>query len=269
MEQQTEIGIFIAIAWLAMLTLATIIIIFYQTYRTNILKKEREIQRMEKERQIIAFKTSVEAEEKQKERIANNLHDEIIPLLTVINQNIERHVRDLKNNRLDAESFKMDSELVDQSISGVKAIALELIPKVMLTFGLMRGLESHIRKIDNSGVWAAQFENKSGFENEVPFTRNDQLNIYRLCLEILNNLGKHAGYSFLQLTVARNETELILEFKHDGKGATNEEIDAYTATSAGLGLKSMQSRLLIMNARINYSADTDPASIHLNIPFSL
>src|SRR6218665_3833531 len=180
MEDQKVIVIFIGMGCLVMLILALAIILFYQHYRSNLLK-------LEKEKHLMAFKAAVEAEEKQKEKIANNLHDEIIPLLLVIRQHLDRHIRNYDHQKIEKESLKTNSELIDQSIAEIKSIALDLIPKVLLTFGLIKGLEQRIRHMNNGGTYAVGIENKTTFSTEVPFTKSDQVNIYRICLELLNN----------------------------------------------------------------------------------
>jgi signal transduction histidine kinase len=262
MEDQKVIVIFIGMGCLMMLILALVIILFYQHYRSNLLK-------LEKEKHIMAFKAAVEAEEKQKERIANNLHDEVLPLLLVIRQSIDRHIRNYDRHKIEKESLKTNSELIDQSISEIKAITLDLIPKVLLSFGLIKGLEQYIRQMNSSGVHITELKNKTTFTSEVPFSKSDQVNIYRICLEILNNLQKHAGFTNLTVIIDSRASSLLIEFWHNGKRVSNEDIEMFSEFTMGLGLKSLQSRLLMLNATIHYSKETQAAAIDLNIPFSL
>jgi signal transduction histidine kinase len=95
-----------------------------------------------------------------------------------------------------------------------------------------------------------------------------QLNIYRICLEILNNLYKHANYQYLKIIVERTGNNLQFEFTHNGMGITTKEIDKLAAGSQGLGLKSLMSRALLLNATINYEIDEGLASIKLQIPIN-
>ena len=249
---ETEIGVFIWLTALAMFTLAAAIVIFHINYRANMLK-------LEKEKQILAFKAAIEAEENQKERIANNLHDEVIPLMIVIGQHADLPRED---------SNAVISELVSQSINSIRAIALDLIPKTLLNFGLIKALEQRARFLNSGSNSVVELENNTRFEQDAPFTKNEQVNIYRMCLEILNNLNKHTGYTYLRITIESSNKHLNIIFTHDGRGVSDKDIEAFGKTTAGLGLKSLQSRSSILGASIRYSVDLDAATIQLSIPFS-
>ncbi len=267
MEDQSKIDVFIEFAWIAMFSLATILIFFSFNYRVKLLRKEKEKEIIEKEKQIIAFKASIEAEENQKERIANNLHDDIIPLLTALGQNIKHQKKDYYTMKLSALDFDKNAQIVDQSIKRMRAIALDLIPTTFLNFGLIKALEEYAKQLNNSGR-LVEIDIKTNIHGELPFSKPEQINIYRMCLEILNNLQKHADYTCLRITVENDETSFRFKFVHDGKAINNEEIELLGLSSAGLGLKSLKSRALILNATIDYSNETNVPSITITAPFN-
>src|SRR5690606_30706413 len=184
---ETEIGIFISIAWFVVLVLAMLLIFYYQNYRTNII-------RVEKEKQIIQFQAAVEAEEKQKERIANNLHDEVLPLTAALIHRMDSHIINAKNNNLSQEELKEDYELINQIVLSIRSIARDLIPVTLLNFGLVKTISYYAREL-NRGDSAVEFENRMDRE-DLPFSKNAQVNIYRLCMELFNNLRKHANFSY-------------------------------------------------------------------------
>src|SRR5688572_18727833 len=137
---ESKIEITILVAWTVMLALGMVIILFSQNYRTKIV-------RAEKEKQIAAFRASFEAEERQKEKIANNLHDEIIPLLTALGQNSQLHKKKFLINTLDPNDLEKDFEIVNQAIKAIRSIAMDLIPTTFLNFGLLKALEQYIGQI--------------------------------------------------------------------------------------------------------------------------
>ena len=257
-------------AWLGIITLSVVVFFLQQYYKASVLKFEREKKRLEQEKQIaflnaekekqrIAFSAAVEAEEKQKARIANNLHDEIIHLLIAIKHQVD-----------ETPMFSTDiSKLLNQTISGIKSIALELIPKVLLKSGLIEALEQHALILNNSKEKIIELENETTFNKKMPFSKNDEVSIYRICLEILNNLLKHAHFTYLQIHIENTDNALIIEFRHNGKGVNNGYIESLTQSTNGLGLKSLQSRLFILNASINYSIELEASIIHVMIPYNL
>ncbi len=73
----------------------------------------------------------------------------------------------------------------------------------------------------------------------------------------------------MKVTIEIENDFLNIDFMHDGEGISNEAIAVLTESSAGLGLKSIQARVLILNASINYSADAHAACVNLKIPIRI
>lgn len=251
MESPGEIEFFIRVAWFFMLALTMIIVVYIFNYRARILK-------LEKEKQIAVFRAAGDAEEKQKEYIANMIHDEIIHLLVAASQNLEEHT--IENN-------KKVRVLVEQAVASLKSIAIDLIPKTLFNFGLINALEQHAVLLNTNEDCVIELENSSNFQKESPFTKSDEVTIYRMFLEILSNLRKHAQFSYLRVTIENEGNAFLIDFTHNGIGVTNEQIEIYSKNASGLGLKSLQSRLMVLNATINYSKDFEASTIKLIIPY--
>lgn len=253
-----EIGLVLGLIVVVFLGLAAALVIFHINYRAAMLK-------MENEKQIIAFKAAVEAEEKQKEKIARNLHDEVITLFTASGHRIEAYLGTFTDQNNIPKSLVEAKELIDQGIDGVRSIALDLIPNTFLNFGLIKALELYISQLGNAES-DAELANHTNFGAGLPFSKNDQLTIYRICLELLTNLSKHASYTYLRVTIEQANKSLVVSFEHDGLGVSNQDIKKLGESSKGLGLKSLESRLMLLNASINYVIGIDTAKISLNIP---
>lgn len=244
-----EFGVVLLLICLFMLVLASILVIFFLKYRQNLL-------RIMNEKQFIAFKAAVEAEDKQKSKIANDLHDEIIHKLTAIKQLTDRESVDMHTLSL----------LLDQSISGVRNIALDLFPKTLSNFGLINALEQHAIILNKSKLRKIDIENTTPFNRKLPFSDIQEVHIFRLSLEIISNLVKHANFNYLLITFGFLNDEFTIDFTHDGLGVTDTQIELLSATSDGLGLKSVSSRAFILNARINYFITKDNCTIKVKIP---
>lgn len=268
MESQdiTNIKLLITLGILITLFLAVIIILFVVYYQRKMLLKEAKILSMEQEKQIILFKASVEAEEQQKEKIARNLHDEINPILTVLKFNLSKHKIEINKNKFNPDSINVDTELLDKAIDGIRTTCLDLVPTFLLQYGIIKSLEAHARDLNQASLNAISFQNNTDqlLVDKIP--TQDQLTIYRMCLEILNNLSKHAAYSELNMSIQNQTNLLSIIFQHNGKGVTNQEMNVFTEQSKGLGLKSLKARALILNAKINYNIHPNNSSVTLSIP---
>lgn len=263
----TNIKLLITVGILITLFLAVAIILFVVYYQRKMLLKEAKIKLMEQEKQIALFKVTVEAEEQQKEKIARNLHDEINPLLAVLKFNLSKHRIESRKNKFDPDSLIADSELLDKAIEGIRTTCLELIPTFLLQYGLIKSIEDYINKVQQSGNITIEFENKLQSNELDNFEKQNELNAYRICLEILNNLFKHTHCSYLKITTECFNNIFRITFLHNGKGFTNDEMQFFTENSNGLGLKSLKARTLILNATIDYSKDTTTSTVKLSIPY--
>lgn len=223
--------------------------------------KEKKLKEIEHEKELQMIKATIEAEEKQKQKIVNNLHDEIKPLLVLLRHNIDKNA--IKND------IKPELELIDKIVEGIRTSCLDLIPAFLSKFGLAKSLEDYLFKLDNSDNIVTEFENKINDNELNRFTKQDILNIYRICLETTSNLVKYADCSFLKIKLESSDDKLIINFFHNGTLVSNHEINTLTENSKGLGLKSLKTRTLILNATIDYSVDQNNPAVKFSIPFPL
>ena len=268
MENQTGLVTFIIIASLFVFCLIVIIILFIIINQRKMLLKNSEIKLLENEKQLAFFKASVEAEEKQKQIIGRNLHDEINPILSVLKFSLSKHRIEHKKGVFSPDSLLEDAKLLDKAIEGINTICLDLIPTFLLQFGLIKSLEDYVRSVQKLEGISAEFENKISETQLESFDKQVQLNIYRVCLEIFNNLFKHSSCTSLKITTEIADNKFLIVIDHNGKGVTNEEMEIYTNHSTGLGLKSLKARILILNASINYSTSFKTSTIQLSIPIT-
>lgn len=265
MENKIEIISLIIGGMLLMICLALGILIIFTLHRKNILEKEAKIVTIEHEKEIAVFKASNVAEEREKNKIAKELHDGIIPKLTAVERSLEKNLKDLGIGALDPLRLRKDIGEIEETIEIVRTIAHDLIPPVLISFGLIKALEYQVNRINDGGL-QADFANNVSAKRDLSFSMPEQVNIFRMCCEILNNLIRHSGFKYLRVTIEEQENSIQIDFTHDGKGITNDEIKIAASSGRGLGLQSLMSRALILNANINYTNEEDTATVILTIP---
>lgn len=250
---EENIGFYFALSWAVIFVLAVCMLLFHFYYRAYLHKREQQ-------KQIESFAAVVNAEERQKEAIANMIHDEVIHLLAVAAQHVYLNK---------PESREKTLSLVQQSISSLKSISIDLVPKTLMMFGLIRALAQHTRLINTDNGREIEFINDSIYSTEIPLPKSSEVMAYRICLEILNNLLKHSNFTYLRISATNTDNDLHIDFDHNGKGVTNQEIADMRDKSQGLGLKSLQSRLAILGATMDYSAGAELSSVKLTIPLEI
>jgi signal transduction histidine kinase len=267
MENQSQLVIFIIISFIAIISPAMAVIAIMSKHRRKILEKEARIQQIQHEKEIENYRMVVEASEKEREKIAKNLHDGIIPTLSVIKSSLDMNVVDYDKGKYDAERMKRDVMNLEQIIVEIRGVSHDLVPPSLAMNGVVKALEDYVTYSSQTNTSKINFENRTTLEETMPLKMSEQHNVYRICLELLYNLQKHSFYKTLHVILENDGSSLRVEFIHDGKGVNNEEIERLTHSAEGLGLKSLKSRVQLLNGSIDYSYDNDTAGIVLNIPF--
>lgn len=273
MENSQKLDFIIYVGSLAMLCALLTAIALVNFSRKKQLAKESKIQalelknkELEHKRQIENFKLVNEAEEKERQRLAKDLHDGVLPVLSTSCRSLEKNAMDFGTSQFDLTRMEKDIEIIFETVTTLRNVSHNLIPPYLVANGLIAALKQHVLQIDGSGPFKTTFTNHTNYKNNLPFTIAEQLNIYRVCLELLNNLCRHSPFEFLAFNILSDTEHLIIDIIHNGKAVTNQEMEVYTRNSNGLGLRSIQSRLMLLNARLDYIDQGETSRIKLHIP---
>lgn len=268
MESQLQIELLIGIGVFAMFSLVLLIAVFTLIYKRKILERENALRNLESEKKVQLFKAAVEAEENLKARIASGLHDQIIPGVTTSIMMIDDFFNVHKGKYPPVEQLAAHVDNLNEVVKGIREVSHDLTPSFIDTFGLFAGLNAHVSKMNRISESTAEFVNEIPEDLKYSISKIQAINIYRMCLEILNNLLKHAKYKFLSVTTEIDENNLIISFAHDGNTITNEEIERLRISGKGMGLNSIQTRLYLLNGVMEYYGESDVAFIKIKLPLT-
>lgn len=249
-----------------MFTMALVIISFVIRHQRKMLMHKMQLQIIESEKQVALIKASLEAEERQKKIIANNLHDSIKPMLTHLKYSLTSHQSALLDNRFNFKDLDKDRVAIDKIIDEISDTCHDLIPSVLNLHGLYKAMEEFIEGFNLAGVVRATFIARADDPGYELIPKADQVNIYRVCQELLNNILKHSGCSELSMTVFFRDQQLCVHLAYNGKGITDAEIEGLSKT--GLGLNSLKTRVLILSATLNYLKEEKNYLIKFHVPIS-
>lgn len=255
----------IRLAWIFMILLSLFVYILLRVYQNNARGFLEERKRLEKERELASFRATVYAEERQKEQISKNIHDQVITLLTASKRGIEAFC---SADSVEVNTLKGSIGLIDNAVEELQSVCRDLMPHTFLNFGLFKAIELHLSRLNEKDDSSADMFVSQEVTDHLSFDKSDQLIIYRLSLEILNNLYRHAKYSYLRLVVSIKSAQLQFEFQHDGVGISSEEIEGKISENKGLGLFSIASRLLLLNGEINYIKGQEVSYVVLTVPLT-
>lgn len=239
--ESNSINFIYLIGTLGMVLLATSIFFFFVTYQKKMLKKQLELNETRAKQQEEILRNTITAQEKERKRIAQDLHDEVGAMLSVVKLNVGRIEK--KSEEEIAKKLAAETKTyLDEVITQVRRISRSLLPPSLEKLGLFFALEelaNWVNKSDQLKIicW------KSG--EQFRFETKKELAIFRIIQELLNNAIKHAEATNIYINARFSPNHnLMISVTDNGKGF---ELNEKMAT--GLGLKNLESRTQIMNAK--------------------
>lgn len=205
-----------------------------------ILSIARDItERKQMERKIL--QAVINAEERERERIAQEIHDGLGPIMSAIKLYVnELESGDLKEEER-TEFMTKTNEILDEAIASTRTIANNLTPRVIIDFGLVRAIDSFVRKLNLSQKIDIVYE--TGIRER--FDQTVELVLYRVVTELLNNSIKHANANKIEIYLEKFDDILQLTYMDDGVGFNLDNV--LKKESGGMGLKNIISRIRSIN----------------------
>jgi signal transduction histidine kinase len=211
--------------------------------------KERESAMMlaEKESKLTIMRAVADTQEKERNKIARNLHDQIHPLLYALRMRIEldqknKSVRPQKVEN-QASILQICDNLREDLINITRNLSSHLLPR----FGLAGALENYL---NNLSLKKLSYHAGNISQHDIP--HEIAIHVYRIVLEVIQNLLCHDNIELLDVALNVEGAILKVHIAHDKQGISNEDFQFYLTTSNGLGLISIEARKKLLNGQIDF-----------------
>lgn len=232
----------------------------YSYYRRYRLVQQARLQQAILQEQEQATRAVLEAEEKERQRIAGDLHDGVGQLMSAARMNLS-----LLENELNFEDDKKKSafnkalSLVDDSCREVRAVSHNIMPNALLKAGLISAIREFIQKIDQRALEVTLYTD--GINERLPSAVESVL--YRVIQECVNNVIKHSHANKLDMTLIKDDEGISITIEDNGKG-----FDTRTS-SEGIGLQNMQTRIHYLKGNIEWdSAPGKGTVVTIQVPLT-
>ena len=197
------------------------------------------------------------AQETERKRIASDLHDGIAQSLTILKFSVEAGIEKLKAESKDLDLSTLDN-VVDQikgAVEEIRRISSHLAPTMLEDFGLEIAVERLCEEFESHDLelsvqCSLSFDGK---EAQEPVA----IAIYRVVQEGLQNAGKHAGASLIDVTVDWSDDGITLTIRDDGVGIDPQDQEQGSYDRPRLGLRSMQERVETTGGLFAIETDTE------------
>lgn len=236
---------------IGMLALTIGLIVFIIFHQRKVIRYQMTLQKMEQEQQKMLLNASIRLQEEERQRIAADLHDDAGPLLATARLYLNENLVNLdKTTQL--QSIYNAKQIIDDTIQLIRNISHSLMPPTLKNFGLESAVNDQFQKISSSGIINASCRFHDYKER---LQTDNELIVFRVIQELINNILKHSNASFIHLTQNTNGNKFYIRMHHDGKGITQTDFERMNKSAAGLGLKNIQSRLKVLHGRIFFEKD--------------
>lgn len=192
-------------------------------------------------REIAETKTAfsrqlIESQEAERKRIAAELHDGLGQNLVVIKNRAMLGINKGDDKERVAKELNNISESAAQALEEVREITNNLRPQLLDRLGLTKAINAMLKKV--SGVIEIESEIDS-IDNI--FNETQEISIYRIVQESVNNIIKHSNASDAIVKIKRDESKVLITIEDNGKG-----FDVLNVKS-GLGLVGLKERAQLLN----------------------
>ncbi|MGV3639727.1 MAG: PAS domain-containing protein, partial [Adhaeribacter sp.] len=203
-----------------------------------------EVQRLEQENLAMKLRAQkklilaiLEAQETERKRIAEALHNGVGQLLYAARLHLSHLSRDPETS---AAARQQVDQLLDEAITETRRLSHELVPAVLEDLGLAAALADIGRKY--SGQQLELVCRISDLRR--PLAKHLELALFRIAQELANNIVKHAGATKASIQIRQQDRYLALLAEDNGSGFASE---AGQDPAAGMGLKAIRDRVNLLN----------------------
>jgi signal transduction histidine kinase len=245
----------IAISASFILILAIGVLIYRNNYHKQTLQAEK-IRNLRQEIQIASLQAMVNGEEKERSRIARELHDGIGGTLGAIRTRVSAMVRKYKTAHTN-DDFTELMQMLEEASADLRKTAHNLMPEILLQEGLAKASllfcerlrKGHSLQV-NTEIW--------GKVRRLP--GDVELTAYRIIQELMHNILKHAGATQALVQIVFHESQLCITVEDNGRGMPDD------SHRNGIGLRTIRERVKLLNGQIDtVSTPGEGTSVYIEL----
>lgn len=241
------------------LLLGALAALLYSLYRSNWHQKrfqEEKFRNLEQEQKIGQLRAMMKGEEKERIRIAQNLHDGIGGMLASIKMNLNA-ISEERSDLHAMPGFAKVSGMLSDTASEVRKTAHNLMPDTLTKHDLRKALLLYSENNSNT-----QLLIDLQYDVQELLNKDAELLIYRIIQELIQNIIKHSGANHAVIQLMLHQDNLSIMVEDNGKGFDT------LAPVNGAGLDNIKKRVEALQGYLSVSSTPDRGTtVHIEFEF--
>ncbi len=203
------------------------------------------VEKLKKEQQVVAMRSMMEGEEKERIRLAKDLHDGLGGLLSSVKGRLSQLAGNIPGLKKSAD-FRKAIELVDQTSKEARKISHNLMPGTLMKFGLVDALRDYCQNLSGNNGLSIEFQE---YGVKGCLRGNREIMVFRIVQELLQNIVRHAHATEAIVQLSKTGQTIHLTVEDNGRGFDT------SVNRDGLGLSSIRSRVDYLQGEMSILSD--------------
>ncbi|MEY4963774.1 MAG: hypothetical protein RLZZ323_1093 [Bacteroidota bacterium] len=215
-------------------------ILFYFYVQNSRLTQRNRLNSLRNKIQQNIINATLSGQETERKKIASFLHDNISALLS--SAGLHLTIFSKKHDATNEEISKTIL-LLKEAHDKVRDLSHELIPSLLVRFGLFYALEDLCEKNSNSII---SFEYESYIAKTTRYQEDFEIKIYFILTELINNTIKHSEATIGKIVLKQNDHGLKIQVFDNGKGFKTDQSNFFE----GYGINQIRARVNAMRGKL-------------------
>jgi PAS domain S-box-containing protein len=185
------------------------------------------------------------AEERERRRIAQDLHDSIGQILAFSGRELRSMQKSLPEQT--AKSIEEITNQLDTAVEQSRTLSFDLSPSTLYDLGFEVAVEDLVDRTSKTRNIRCYFEN---CRSAKPLADDVKILLYRSVRELLINAVKHANAGFIKVSLLRSSSDIYIRVEDDGRGFDASILESSSTKSKGFGIFSIRERLSHIGGRL-------------------
>jgi signal transduction histidine kinase len=210
--------------------------------------------------EIKSLNAMMDGQEKERKRIAADLHDRIGSSLSAIKLHFTSFAKTTGVDTENREQFSRVNAMFDNVVKEVRQVSHDLASGVLMKFGVVSALKDLNEGIESSGNMKVNLYTH-GLDERLD--HRTEISLYRITQELISNVLKHAQAKEINVHLNRQDGHISLMVEDDGIGFDPKK------ASGGIGMRNIRSRVTQAHGTIFF--DSSPGkgcTVTIEIPLT-